>query len=71
LNFTVLVPWLAPKLVPVIVTEIPIGPEVIERLEMLGVALATALQARPMRTAVANLAKEFHLDWIIGVASGT
>jgi len=37
LNVTVLVPWLAPKFVPVIVTEVPIPPDVGLRLVMLGV----------------------------------
>ena len=37
LNFTVLVPWVAPKLVPVIVTDAPTAPEVGDRLVMLGV----------------------------------
>jgi hypothetical protein len=37
LNFSVLEPWGEPKLAPVIVTEAPIAPEVIERLEILGV----------------------------------
>ena len=32
LNFTSLVPWVAPKLVPVIVTDVPTGPEVGDRL---------------------------------------
>jgi len=36
LNVTVLVPWDAPKLAPVIVTEAPTGAEVGERLVMLG-----------------------------------
>src|SRR5678815_3030633 len=38
LNVTVLVPCVAPKFVPVIVTEVPTGPEVGDRLVMLGVA---------------------------------
>jgi hypothetical protein len=71
LNFTVLVPWLAPKLVPVMVTEIPIGPEVIERLEMVGVALVAVLQTSPTRTVIAHFRKRFDLSEIIGVASGT
>src|SRR5205807_10031308 len=37
LKVTVLEPWLAPKLVPVIVTEVPIPPDVGLRLVMLGV----------------------------------
>jgi hypothetical protein len=36
LNVTVLVPWVDPKLVPVIVTAVPTGPEVGDRLVMLG-----------------------------------
>lgn len=34
LNVTVLVPWLDPKVVPVIVTEVPVGPEVGDKLLM-------------------------------------
>ena len=41
LNFTVLVPGVAPKFVPVIVTDAPAAPEVGERLVMLGAANAT------------------------------
>ena len=37
LNFTVLVPCVAPKFVPVIVTDAPTAPDVGERLVMLGV----------------------------------
>jgi hypothetical protein len=50
LKVTVLVPWLAPKFVPVIVTEAPTGPEVGLRLEMLGVGTTvkvTLLLATP------------------------
>jgi len=36
LNVTALVPWVAPKLVPVIVTDEPIAPAVSDRLLMLG-----------------------------------
>jgi len=39
LKVTVLVPCEAPKLVPVIVTEVPTGPDVGERLVMLGVTV--------------------------------
>ena len=38
LNVTVLVPWLEPKFVPVIVTDVPTAPELGDRLLMLGVA---------------------------------
>ena len=37
LNFTVLAPWVAPKFVPVIVTEAPTAPDVGDKLLMLGV----------------------------------
>jgi hypothetical protein len=51
LNVTVLVPWLPPKLLPVIVTEVPIAPEVGLRLVMLGggnvTVKPTALLATP------------------------
>ena len=41
LNVTVLVPCVAPKFVPVIVTEVPTGPDVGLRLVMLGAAVVT------------------------------
>src|SRR5208337_3178729 len=41
LNFTVLVPCVAPKFVPVIVTEVPTGPEVGFGLVMLGAGAVT------------------------------
>lgn len=43
LNLTVLLPWVAPKFVPVIVTEVPTGPDVTERLVMLGAATTVKL----------------------------
>jgi len=52
LNFTVLVPCVDPKLVPVIVTDAPTAPEVGERLVMLGAANeAPEKTAHTMRTA--------------------
>src|SRR5208283_1585967 len=41
LNFTVLVPWVAPKFAPVIVTEVPSTPDVGFRLVMLGAGTVT------------------------------
>ncbi len=41
LNFTVLVPWVAPKFVPVIVTDVPTGPEVGDKLVMFGAGVVT------------------------------
>ncbi|MGA8296612.1 MAG: hypothetical protein WB770_06185, partial [Acidimicrobiales bacterium] len=43
LNVTVLVPCVDPKFVPVIVTAVPTGPEVVERLVMLGVGATVKL----------------------------
>jgi hypothetical protein len=43
LNFTVLVPWVAPKFVPVIVTEVATGPLVGDRLVMLGPVVTVKL----------------------------
>lgn len=39
LNFTVLVPCVDPKFIPVIVTDAPTAPELIERVVMLGVSV--------------------------------
>ena len=39
LNLIVLVPWLAPNVVPVIVTEVPTAPDVGERLVICGVTV--------------------------------
>ncbi len=41
LNVTMLDPWVAPKFVPVIVTEVPIEPEVGDKLVMLGAGVVT------------------------------
>ena len=49
LNFTVLVPCVAPKFVPVIVTTVPTGPEVGDKVVMLGPAA---------RVSIANTDKE-------------
>jgi hypothetical protein len=43
LNFTVPLPWVAPKFVPVIVTAAPTAPVVIERLVMLGAGTTVKL----------------------------
>ena len=47
LKVTVLVPCVAPKFVPVIVTDVPTGPDVGLRLEMLGPGLVT-VKATPL-----------------------
>src|SRR5437660_2640165 len=51
LKVTVLEPWLAPKLVPVIVTEVPIPPDVGLRLVMLGVVPPPAAAVNVANTA--------------------
>src|SRR5436309_3060608 len=43
LNLTVLAPWVAPKLVPATVTDVPTAPEVGDRLVMLGVGRTVKL----------------------------
>jgi hypothetical protein len=43
LDVTVLVPWVEPKFVPVIVTDVPTAPELGDRLLMLGVASTVKL----------------------------
>ena len=39
LNFTVLEPWVAPKVLPEMVTEVPTGPEAVESDEIAGVTV--------------------------------
>ena len=46
LNFTLPFPWLAPKFVPLMVTEVPTAPEVGARLLMCGAA--TTVKATPL-----------------------
>src|SRR5947208_14129809 len=52
LKVTVLLPWVAPKFEPAMVTEVPTGPEVGDRLVMLGTVveahLLTSLDTPPM-----------------------
>ena len=50
LNFTVLVPCVEPKLVPVIVTDAPTAPEVGDGLLMLGAANAATERTAQRRT---------------------
>ena len=55
LNFTVLLPCVEPKLVPVIVTEAPMAPDVGERLVILGAAKAVEDRAKKnARTSTGN-----------------
>ena len=51
LNVIVLVPWLAPKFVPVIVTDVPTGPEAGLKLVMLGTTLPAPAALTAIRTA--------------------
>jgi hypothetical protein len=69
LNVIVLVPWLVPKPEPLIVTELPIGPEVIDRPVMLGAAWAALLKTSMSRTASKDFPTELHFSEIIGAAS--
>ena len=44
LNFTVLLPWLEPKLLPFTVTDAPIAPEAGDKLVMLGAGTTVKLE---------------------------
>jgi hypothetical protein len=68
LNVTVLEPWGEPKLVPVIVTDVPTGPELTDKLVMLGAALA-ALENRP-RTGKAKTKIAFQRRGSMAKSSG-
>jgi hypothetical protein len=48
LNVTVLVPCVDPKLVPVIVTDVPIGPEPGETPVIIGAAVEVTMKSRPL-----------------------
>jgi hypothetical protein len=48
LNRALLVPWLAPKFVPVIVTLVPIGPDVGDNEEIVGVAPGVTVNETPL-----------------------
>jgi hypothetical protein len=50
LNFTVLEPWVEPKLVPVMVTDAPTAPEVGDKLVILGAAKEADDRTRQIRT---------------------
>lgn len=80
LNFTVLVPCVAPKFVPVMVTDAPTAPEVGERLVIVGVAftvnalplLSTPLAWTTMLPVVAPLGTGTAIEvalQLVGVAS--
>jgi len=57
LNVTVLAPWVAPKFVPVIVTEVPTAPEVGLTLVMAGVG--STVNAMPLLTTPATVTTTF------------
>src|SRR6266481_10127201 len=57
LNVTVLVPWLAPKFVPVIVTEVPTAPEVGFRFVMEGPVVPPPLAALKAASAAPHLSE--------------
>ena len=48
MNFTVLVPWVAPKFVPVIVTDVPTAPDVGTRLVIDGGIADTTVKLTPL-----------------------
>jgi hypothetical protein len=54
LNFTVLLPWVVPKFVPVIVTDTPTAPDVGDRLVMVGEA-ANRVLLNPAHTTMSTV----------------
>jgi len=69
LNFTVLVPWLAPKFAPLIVTEVPTGPLVGERLVRLGVAAEVTVYNDPLLATPPTVTSTFPV--VAPVGTGT
>ena len=66
LNFTVLVPWVEPKLVPVIVTDAPTAPDVGDKLVILGAAAKEADDRnRHIRTTTKKAPRVLHHDMIL------
>jgi len=60
LNFTVLVPWEAPKLVPVMVTEAPTAPEA--GLKLLSAGVGTTVKAMPLLATEATVTTTLPLE---------
>jgi hypothetical protein len=63
-NFTVLGPWVEPNPVPVMVTEVPVAPEVGDKLEMTGAANREPLaRTRKRRTEMAaNMERDVRMQ---------
>ena len=55
LNLTVLAPWVAPKPVPVMVTEVPVDPEVGDKLVMFGVTVKSTPLLATLATVTTTL----------------
>lgn len=60
LNLTVLFPCGEPKFVPVIVTEVPTGPEVTDRLVIVGAACAPGARKKKQRIARIGISFQLH-----------
>ena len=80
LNFTVLVPCVAPKFVPAIVTEVPTGPDVGDKVVMLGATVTvnvtpllasppTVTATLPVVAPVGTAATMLELLQLVGVAA--
>ena len=67
LNFTVLVPWVEPKFVPVIVTDAPTAPVVGERLVMLGAA--TTVKDTPLLALLPTVTTTFPVVAPVGTVA--
>ena len=67
LNFNVLVPWVEPKLVPVIVTDAPTAPVVGERLVILGAA--TTVNETPLLALLPTVTTTFPVVAPVGTVA--
>jgi len=67
LNFTVLVPWLDPKLAPVIVTDAPTAPDVGERLVILGAG--TTVKVTPLLALLETVTTTFPVVAPVGTVA--
>src|SRR5438445_5895581 len=70
LNLTVLVPWVEPKFVPVIVTEVPTEPEAGFKLVMLGGA-AMGVAVKSLLVTLATFTPVFRLLALVGTRTAS
>ena len=69
LKVTVLVPWVDPKLVPVMVTEVPTTPEVGNRLVMFGPEDEPTVNETPLLACPPTVTTTFPVVALLGTAT--